>query len=68
MPGDPAKHVIGTPEEQPASRHAPLPPKPPRKPTAKSILASVKWRRQELEPLVEEYRALAQADEVLKDI
>jgi hypothetical protein len=57
MPGDPALRVVGR-QEKPARRHKPLPPKPERKPTLRTIRADIKWRMQELEPLVFEYREL----------
>jgi hypothetical protein len=67
MPGDPAQHIIGKPEEKSARRHRPLPPKE-RPNTAKTILADIKMRRQELEPLVEEHKLLTRAVEALKGI
>jgi hypothetical protein len=65
-PGDPATHVLGKPEEQPARKHRPL--RAVRHISEKTILADIKLRRQTLEPLVEEYRLLKQADEALKGI
>lgn len=67
MPGDPAKHIIGKPEEKPARRHRPLPPKQ-RHISAKTVLADIKMRRQELEPLVDEYKLLLKVNEALKGI
>jgi hypothetical protein len=65
--GDPAQHVLGKPEEQSARVHAELPPRQTL-PTAKTILADVKMRRQELEPLVEEARVLEKALKALEGI
>jgi hypothetical protein len=67
MPGDPAKHVLGKPEEQAARVHKPLPKKQVQA-TAKTILADIRLRRQELEPVVEEYRQIKRAYEALKGI
>lgn len=64
--GDPSEHVIGKREEQSARVHAPQPPKPTR--TAKMILADIRLRMQELEPMVKEYPALEEAHKVLKGI
>jgi hypothetical protein len=64
--GDPALHIIGKPEEQPARIHAPQPPKPPK--TAKAILADIRLRMQELKPYADEYPALVEAHEALKGI
>lgn len=66
VPGDPANVVIGKKEEQPARVHAPQKPKPG--PTARTIRADVKLRKQQLEPVVEEYKLLVQAHEALKGI
>jgi len=63
MPGDPQQHVLGKPEEKPAVKHAPQPPKPPR--TARGIAADIKLRMQEIEPLLEEYKVLKQLDVIL---
>lgn len=65
-PGDPAKIVLGKDEEQPARVHAPQKPKPG--PTATTILADVKLRKQELEPFVTEYDLLVKVDEAIKNI
>jgi hypothetical protein len=67
MPGDPALRIVGKPGEKPARKHRALPPKQ-RHISAKTILADIKLRRQNLEPLVEEYKLLLRADEALKDI
>ena len=56
VPGDPAKHVLGKPEEKPARVHAPQPPKPG--PTANTIHADVKLRLAELQGVPEEYALL----------
>jgi hypothetical protein len=66
--GDPATHVIGKPDEKPARRHAPLPPKPEAHPTARTILADIRLRRQELEPLVREVPELEAALEALRNV
>lgn len=66
VPGDPANLVAGKPDEQSARVHAPQKPLPPR--TGKMILADIRLRMQELEPLVREYPALVEADKVLKGI
>jgi hypothetical protein len=63
MPGDPQLHVVGKPEEQPARKHAPQPPKPTK--TARGIAADIKFRMQELEPLLEEYAMLVKLDGIL---
>jgi hypothetical protein len=65
--GDAANHVLGRPEEQPARVHAPLPRRRPPV-TAKTILADIKYRRQEIEPAVLEHAALAQALDAIKGI
>jgi hypothetical protein len=65
--GDPAVHIIGKPEEQSARFHRPLTKKKPPI-TAKTILADIKLRRQQLEPAIEEYNKLKRADEALKGI
>lgn len=50
-PGDPAQHVMGRGEEQPARRHG----EPPRKPfSAQRILIEIRERMDELRPLVAE--------------
>jgi hypothetical protein len=67
IPGNPATRIIGKPEEQPARRHRKLPPKP-HYVSAKTILADIRMRRQELEPMVSEYKLLLKAVEVLKGI
>lgn len=64
--GDPAVKVLGKPDEKPARVHAPQKPKPG--PTARSILASIKLRRQELEPVVKEARDLEDAVSRLKHL
>jgi hypothetical protein len=64
--GDPATHVIGKPDEKPARRHAPQPPKPG--PTARTILASIQLRMQELEPVVREVPELEAALEALRNV
>jgi len=66
-PGDPARLVLGKAEEQSARVHAPLPRKRPPV-TAKTILADIKYRRQEIEPAVVEAAVLAQALDALKGI
>lgn len=66
LKGDPAAHVIGKPEEKPARKHAPQPPKPG--PTARVILASIQLRRQELEPVVREVAELEAALEALRNV
>lgn len=53
--GDPAEHVIGKKEEQSARIHRPA---PKRKITIKTITADIIIRKQELEPLVKEYKML----------
>jgi hypothetical protein len=67
MKGNPEYHVLGKPEEKPARVHAPL---PPRKPpvTLKTIRASVKFRMQELEPFVGEFKRLEEANNRLSKI
>lgn len=67
VPGDPAGYVLGRAGEQPARVHRPLPPRRPT-PTAKTILADIKLRRQLLEPVVAEYHLLRQADNALEGI
>jgi hypothetical protein len=64
--GDPANHVLGRPEEQSARVHAPLPPVK-RRLTTNSILADIRMRRQQLEPLVAEYERLEQASIALEE-
>lgn len=63
-PGDPALIIGGKPEEQPAKKHAPQPPKPNK--TARGIHADIKHRIQEIEPqldaLVKEHAMLQQLD------
>jgi len=56
LPGDPASHVIGKPEEKPARRHRPQPPKPTK--TARGISADIEHRMQMIEPLIKEYAVL----------
>jgi|1186.fasta_scaffold77686_3 hypothetical protein len=63
LPGDPANHVVGKPEEKPARRHAPPPPKPIK--TARGMLADIELRLQELEPLLEEYKLLVDLRNIL---
>lgn len=66
VPGDPAVHVAGKPDEQSARIHAPLPPVPR---TAKHILADIRLRMQELKAMgIDEYPALVEAQKVLKGI
>jgi hypothetical protein len=63
LPGDPANHVLGKPEEKPAKRHAKQKPKPTK--TARGIAADIKLRMQEIEPLVKEYEILKEVDAAL---
>lgn len=65
LPGDPARHVLGKGEEQPARRHRALPVKGP---TIHTILADIKLRKAELEGIPEEYALLSSALEAIKDI
>jgi hypothetical protein len=58
MPGDPSLRVVGR-EEKPARVHRPLD-KKERKVTERTIRADIKFRMQELEPLVDEYRQLSE--------
>lgn len=51
LPGDPAQHIFGKPEEKPARKHAPQPPKPSK--TARSIGADIKLRIQEIDPIID---------------
>jgi hypothetical protein len=67
MRGDPAQHVLGKPEEQSARIHADLPPVE-RRISQKSILADIKWRRQELEPVLAEVAQLEAALRALEGI
>jgi hypothetical protein len=67
LKGNPATYVIGKPDEKPARKHAPLPPKRKR-PTAKTVLADIRLRRQELEPVVRGVAELEAALEALRDI
>lgn len=64
--GDPAAHVLGKPEEQPARVHRKLPPKPG--PTEATIKADAILRMQQLEPAVKEYALLVKAKKALKGI
>ena len=64
MPGDPALHIVGKNDEQPARRHAPQPPKPIK--TARGIAADIEYRMQELKPLLEEYAMLEKLIAILK--
>lgn len=66
LPGDPSHRVIGKPEEQAARVHRPAPPKPTR--TARGILADIRLRMAELEPLVAEVPRLEEALKRLEDI
>lgn len=66
VPGDPARRVLGKPEEKPARVHRPQPPKPA--PTAKVILADIRLRKQLLEDVLKEYDTLRQALVALKGI
>jgi len=68
IPGDPATHVIGK-TEKPAPIHAPLPPKPPRKPkiTARSIAYSIELRLDELRPVAREFAILEAVAKALKE-
>jgi hypothetical protein len=59
MPGDPSLRVIGR-QEKSARVHRPLD-KKERKPTIKTIRADIKYRIQEIEPLVNEYHELSRA-------
>lgn len=63
-PGNPADHVVGKPDEKPARKHAPQPPKPIK--TARGIHADIKHQMQVLEPLVEEYRTLEKLAAILE--
>jgi hypothetical protein len=66
VPGDPARHVLGKREEQPARVHAPQPPKPG--PTLRTIHADVQLRMQQLEPVLAEYDQLQRALKALEGI
>lgn len=66
MPGDPANHIIGKPDEKPAKKHAEQPPKPIK--TARGILADIELRVQELEPLVKEYEMCKRLVEILTPV
>jgi hypothetical protein len=66
LKGDPAGYIIGKPEEQPAKRHGEPLPKPAR--NANGILADVRYRMQELEPLVAEYKKLDHALKAIEGI
>jgi hypothetical protein len=64
VPGDPASHVLGKPEEKPAKKHAPQKPKPIK--TARGILADIEHRMQEIEPLLKEYAVLKDVRDILQ--
>jgi hypothetical protein len=64
--GNPEHIVLGKPEEKPARVHRPQPPKPPK--TSKAILADIRLRKQQLEPLVTEYPKLVEAHKKLSKI
>lgn len=66
LKGDPAQIVLGRSEEKPARRHGRQKPKPPL--TARGILELVKYRKDQLEPVVEEYKELLEAKKALKGI
>ena len=61
-PGDPALHIVGKPDEQPAKKHGKQKPKPTK--TARGIAADIEHRIQVLEPqldaLVKEMAMLQQ--------
>jgi hypothetical protein len=67
LKGDPATIVAGKPDEKPARKHAPLPAKRKR-PTAQTILADIRLRRQELESVVAEVATLEAALEALRNV
>jgi len=64
--GDPVRHVIGRAEEKPARIHGRQKPKP--RLTGRGILALIEFRKQELEPVVAEYKELLEAQKALKGI
>lgn len=67
--GDPAQHVLGRPEEQPARVHAPQPPKPTiRRVDQTTIQRDIQKRLRELRPLAEEAALLEQAIKALEDL
>jgi hypothetical protein len=63
IPGDPALHIVGKPDEQPAKKYGKPKPKPTK--TARGISADIKHRMQLLEPLLEEYEVLKKLDAIL---
>lgn len=70
MPGDPASHVIGKPEEKPARRHGRQKPKPKARPLQfeERLLRDIQERMARLAPILDEVPRLEQALENLKGI
>jgi hypothetical protein len=66
LPGDPATHVLGRPEEKPARRHRPPPPKPA--PNERAILADIQLRMQMIEFAPAEYKRLKAGLEAIAGI
>lgn len=65
LPGDPARHVLGRPDEKPARRHGTQKPRPV---TARTILTDIKFRLHKLRDAKEEHDLLTAALEAIKDI
>jgi len=64
--GDTAKHVVGRPEEQPARKHAPLPPKP-KIINTDTIRYDMHMRMEQLEPALSEVRVLERLLAVIEE-
>ena len=66
LPGDPALHVVGKPEEQSARRHAPLPVKPQTINEA-IIRYNIEMRMDQLRPAVTETEKLGKMLAIIEE-
>ena len=64
--GDPSNHVAGRPEEQPARKHAPLPPKP-KIINQHTIRHDMQMRMEQLEPALKEVKSLERLLKVIEE-
>lgn len=70
MGGDPARHVVGKPEEKPARVHAPQKPKPKAQPLQfeARLLRDIRVRKEQIAPRLKEIERLEAAEKALKEI